>query len=53
MHIEATGADEIGLLLASLKQMHDSLASIVGKVRQGTDAIHTSATEIAEGNLDL
>ena len=52
-HIEVSGADEISLLLASLKQMHDSLASIVGKVREGTDAINTSAAEIAEGNLDL
>ncbi|MET0858557.1 MAG: methyl-accepting chemotaxis protein [Telluria sp.] len=53
IHIDAHGNDEIGMLLASLKRMHDSLASIVGKVRQATDAIGVSSREIAQGNYDL
>ncbi len=51
--IEVRGTDEIGMLLSSLKHMHDNLAAIVGKVRAGTDAIAHASTEIAQGNLDL
>ncbi|NHZ98216.1 methyl-accepting chemotaxis protein [Massilia sp. CCM 8734] len=51
--IEARGNDEIGMLLKSLKDMHDSLAAIVGKVRAGTDAIASASNEIADGNQDL
>ena len=47
------GNDEIGMLLKSLKEMHDSLADIVGKVRAGTVAIAQASAEIAEGNQDL
>ena len=52
-HIEVRGTDEIGTLLTSLKEMHDNLAEVVGKVRAGTDAIASASTEIAQGNLDL
>jgi methyl-accepting chemotaxis protein len=52
-HIEVTSTDEIGTLLSALKNMHDSLAEIVGKVRAGTDAIAFASEEIARGNLDL
>ena len=51
--IEVRGKDEISTLLTSLKEMHDSLADIVGKVRTGTDAIAYASTEIAHGNQDL
>ena len=51
--IEVRGKDEISTLLTSLKDMHDSLADIVGKVRTGTDAIAQASTEIAHGNQDL
>ncbi len=51
--ITVRGTDEIGTLLRSLKEMHDSLADIVAKVRTGTDAIADASTEIAQGNLDL
>ena len=40
-------------LLFSVKTMRDSLASIVGKVRHGTDAIASASAEIAEGSCDL
>jgi methyl-accepting chemotaxis protein len=52
-HINVTGTDEIGMLLKSLKDMHDSLADIVGKVRAGTESIAQASKEIAEGNQDL
>ena len=52
-HIEVRGSDEIGTLLASLKDMHDKLAEIVGKVRAGTEAIACASAEIAQGNQDL
>jgi methyl-accepting chemotaxis protein len=51
--ITVEGSDEISTLLSSLKNMHDSLASIVGKVRSGTDAIAHASTEISVGNNDL
>jgi methyl-accepting chemotaxis protein len=45
--------DETGQLIASLKEMNDSLAGIVGRVRMGADAIATASGQIASGNLDL
>ena len=51
--ITVRGNDEIGTLLASLKNMHDNLAEIVAKVRAGTDAIADASTEIAQGNMNL
>jgi methyl-accepting chemotaxis protein len=44
--------DESSLLFA-MKTMRDSLAGIVGQVRQGTDVIATASSEIAAGSLDL
>ncbi len=52
-NIQVNGSDEISTLLTALKNMHDSLADIVGKVRVGTDAIAYASTEIANGNNDL
>jgi methyl-accepting chemotaxis protein len=40
-------------LLHAIAVMRDSLASIVGQVRQGTDMISTTSLEIAAGNRDL
>ena len=45
--------DEIGDLLRALKLMSENLAGIVGRVRQGTDAIAHASTDIASGNMDL
>ena len=45
--------DEIGLLLAALREMNDSLLRVVGEVRVGTDAIATASGQLAAGNLDL
>ncbi len=40
-------------LMAAIKAMRDSLATIVSNVRAGTDLIATASGEIATGNLDL
>ena len=40
-------------LLYEIKSMRDSLAAIVGKVREGTLAIDTASSEIAAGNDDM
>ncbi|WP_307727719.1 methyl-accepting chemotaxis protein [Massilia sp. MS-15] len=40
-------------LLFAMKTMRDSLARIVGEVRNGTDAIASASRQIASGNLDL
>jgi methyl-accepting chemotaxis protein len=51
IHVESQ--DETGQLLQALKDMNDSLVSIVGQVRTGTDTIATASNQIASGNLDL
>ncbi|MFZ2393849.1 MAG: cache domain-containing protein, partial [Rhodoferax sp.] len=40
-------------LLFAMKSMRDSLAKVVGQVRQGTDTIATASSQIAAGNMDL
>ncbi len=50
--IETKDGDQSSLL-AEMKTMRDSLVSIVGQVRVGTDTIATASNEIASGNLDL
>jgi methyl-accepting chemotaxis protein len=40
-------------LLYAMKTMRDSLVTIVGNVRAGTDTIATASSQIAAGNLDL
>ncbi|MGZ8320995.1 MAG: methyl-accepting chemotaxis protein [Telluria sp.] len=45
--------DEVGRLVAALKQMQASLVGIVQEVRSGTDTIATASGQIAAGTLDL
>jgi methyl-accepting chemotaxis protein-2 (aspartate sensor receptor) len=52
-HIEAVASDEPGKLLAAMKDMNDSLAHIVGRVRHGALMMESTATQLAEGNRDL
>ncbi|HEU4851849.1 MAG TPA: methyl-accepting chemotaxis protein [Telluria sp.] len=52
-HIEVKSQDEMGVLTDALKKMNDSLVSIVGQVRTGTDMIATASNQIAHGNMDL
>ncbi|MHB8121011.1 MAG: methyl-accepting chemotaxis protein [Desulfuromonadaceae bacterium] len=51
--IEVDSEDETGHLLASLKEMNEGLAKIVGEVRTGADSIATATEQIAAGNADL
>jgi len=51
--IEVRSRDEIGQLAQALKDMNESLVTIVGKVRGGTDTIARASAEIAAGNQDL
>jgi methyl-accepting chemotaxis protein len=50
--VEVKDGDQSSLMFA-IKSMRDSLAAIVGQVRNGTDAIQSASTEIASGNEDL
>lgn len=49
----ASGNDEIAQLLAELKQMRDSLSSVVSKVRHNADEVANGTSEIAAGNINL
>lgn len=40
-------------LLFNMREMNNSLATVVGQVRGATDTIATSSTQIATGNMDL
>jgi methyl-accepting chemotaxis protein len=51
--VEVAGKDEISELLQSLKDMNESLLTIVSEVRGGTAAMATASDEIATGNADL
>ena len=48
-----TRRDDRHSMLHAMKLMRDSLASIVGEVRSGTETIATASTQIAIGNQDL
>ncbi|MGX4643490.1 methyl-accepting chemotaxis protein [Massilia sp. SYSU DXS3249] len=48
-----TSTAQRGSLLAEMNGMRDSLVSIVGQVRRGTETIGTASREIAAGNIDL
>ena len=52
-HIEATGRDEIGQLLASLHKMQTSLASVVSSVREDSEKVAVASAQIAQGNKNL
>lgn len=51
--LDVVGKDEVSELLQSLKDMNESLLSIVSEVRGGTAAMATASDEIATGNADL
>ena len=52
-NFKAEGDSEISQLLAALKDMQDSLLSVVSRVRQGSESVATASAEIAQGNHDL
>ncbi|GKT15460.1 CHASE3 domain-containing protein [Acidovorax sp. SUPP2522] len=49
----STRSGDQASLLAGMKAMRDSLAQVVGQVRQSSDSIATGSTQIATGNADL
>ncbi|WP_432381001.1 methyl-accepting chemotaxis protein [Duganella sp. P38] len=51
--IEIQRDDEVGQLLAALRQTNINLHSIIGDVRANFDQISVATDEIADGNMDL
>ncbi|MBC3906505.1 methyl-accepting chemotaxis protein [Undibacterium umbellatum] len=51
--VEASGTDEIGDLLHSLKMMQENLLNTISKIKTGTETITVASQEIASGNADL
>jgi aerotaxis receptor len=51
--IEVRRDDEMGQLLAALRQTNINLHSIIGDVRRNFDEISVATDEIADGNMDL
>ncbi|MET0267608.1 MAG: methyl-accepting chemotaxis protein, partial [Duganella sp.] len=51
--IEVQRDDEVGQLLAALRQTNINLHSIIGDVRANFEEISTATGEIANGNMDL
>ncbi len=53
MRFDGYGRNEVAQLLHALHDMQDSLARVVGGVRQGADNVATASAQISQGNLDL
>ncbi len=51
--VNASGRDEIAMLLGSLGAMKESLSKMVIQVRHGSENVATASAEIAQGNQDL
>jgi len=51
--VPVTSADEMGQLLAAMRDMQASLTKVVGAVRQNSESVATASAQIAQGNLDL
>lgn len=51
--IEVKANDEAGQMVQALKEMNESLFTIVSEVRLNTDSITAAAQQIAAGNSDL
>jgi methyl-accepting chemotaxis protein len=51
--IEVRSKDEMGQLMAALADMQDSLAHVVKDVRQRSEAVASSLSEVASGHHDL
>ncbi|MFZ6742788.1 methyl-accepting chemotaxis protein [Undibacterium sp. JH2W] len=51
--VEASGTDEIGDLLHSLKMMQENLLNTISQIKTGTETITVASQEIASGNADL
>lgn len=51
--IQVLTKDEVGKMMAGLKDMNDGLKHLVGEVSQSTHSLTLTAQEIAQGNLQL
>jgi methyl-accepting chemotaxis protein-1 (serine sensor receptor) len=51
--VDVKTRDEVGELLAALKQMSGNLSDIVSRVRAGTETIASASSEVAQGSQDL
>jgi methyl-accepting chemotaxis protein len=51
--IELTGKDEVAELLQAMAAMQSSLSRVVAHVRESSESVETSSSEIAQGNHDL
>ena len=51
--IEVGRDDELGRVLGSLRDMNESLAGLVGRVRESAEKVTVASTQIAAGNNDL
>jgi methyl-accepting chemotaxis protein len=51
--IPAAGRDEMGALLAAMRDMQVSLSKVVGDVRGNAQSVATASAQIAQGNADL
>ncbi len=53
VQIHVSGRDEIAALLRGLVLMKEGLATVVHKVRAGSEGVATASAQIAQGNQDL
>ncbi len=53
MEIESDSRDEMGEMLAALREMRDSLARAIGTIRGSADSVGAASRQIAAGNVDL
>ncbi|GAB3364829.1 MULTISPECIES: methyl-accepting chemotaxis protein [Giesbergeria] len=53
MALHPQGQDEVAHMLHALEQMRQQLQAIVVQVRQGSGAVASASTQIAQGNQDL
>ena len=51
--IEATGRDELGQMMAALKDMQDQLVQMVSQVRSNADSVAIASQQISAGAQDL
>src|SRR5690606_20854529 len=53
VRVDVNSTNEIGMLMAAVKRMQESLTRTVSAVRRGVDEINVGSHEIAAGNTDL
>ena len=51
--LQVQGSDESAEMMRSLASMQQSLAGIVGQVREAAESIQVASAEVATGNMDL